>query len=259
MKKLLSLLLAILMALTLGACGNDSNTKQESSTNDSSVIEQNQPGETNVPQKGSKMEQLLKSYWKYRYLASIDGYADGFEVLLYSKTDANGVEVERAYTTIGGTTFTKRIVFDPAKNTLILFGPESTVGELIEFNDKGLSTVQHNGNDVSDKFLYEFEYDAEGYLTAKKLFRNYYTVEYSADKKTCKDIDEKGNVVRVFEFDDNGNRIKQTGMSVHGELTDEIYYDYDSEGRIVKVYTDDEVMRERTFDENDNMLTEKVR
>lgn len=248
MKKILALLLVALLVTSLVACSKTG--KGDNSTDSSGKSTNGSNGEILAPKEDdTKIEELLNSYWHYRYMGVEDRYADGYGALKSSETNEDGVVVKRFYTW-------RSVEYNPAENTLILRslstdGTEEEGSEsIVKFNEKN-QPLSGGGT---------FKYDENGNLIERKSGRITYTYEYSADKKTVTQYNN-GNLRYVYKYDDNGYLIGLTMYDDNGDWSTGIVYENDDQGRRLKTYSADKngnigsTMETRTYDEQGNLAS----
>lgn len=149
-----------------------------------------------------------------------------------------------------------------------------------EYNDADVC-VKRSGYDNRGSLTYETEYDEEGKLQWSKSYDSKGNVTY----EDIYEYDEKGKMIRClytnneypeesnryeYEYDGNGNLLKQTGYSSSDQLTsiyiyeyDEknqqtlsayYYYSYDSQAETIASYSEWEA-NTYTYDEHGNIAT----
>lgn len=244
MKKIIALLLTALMVMSFAACSQNEDAEGFSEVNKSET-----GGEVTLKGDDTKIEELLNSFWKYRYYGFQDRYADGYGALVSSEVNEYGVVVKRIYTW-------KSVSYNPADNTLVIKslssdGIEEGEGTTIVFNEK---------NQPVSGDMYVFNYDEAGVLISRKNYRSEYTYEYSDDMKTKKEY-VGGQLSCVYNYDDNGYLIGLTMYDKYGDRLTEIAYENDAQGRRLKTYSVsktgeiESTTETRTYDENGNLVS----
>ncbi len=251
MKKLLAILLTLALVLSLAACGggNSENYESDEAGENTNVSENSNVNESIMFREDDTMiEKLLNSYWKYNCFGD-DRYAKGFEKVITSETDANGVVVKRVYS---GRYGEKIVIYNPADNTLIINDSVFTFDE----SGKPIRGAFVNDNSYT---TYSYTYDEAGYLIARSIPRYDYTYEYSSDRKTMKIFCE-GELSEELEYDDNGILSLRTVYDRYGDWLTSITYVYDQDGRRFETYSvgkdgeRDSRMEKREYDEKGNLI-----
>ena len=215
MKKILSLLLAILMMLTLAACGNSGSNSEKSPEeivkNDNSTIGKltktwcETMGESN----GFKdVYRAQENFYKFKYT---------------TEEKADGEDIKRVYES-ENKRYKFTVEYDKTENTLTILDVRTNPADINNGNKTNTTVVKFNAENIL--------------VSATKTNEEKSQFEFSPDQW-------------VYEFNEKGKLIKYT--PVNTVFTDDIHtsteYEYDENDRLVKTTTGDTYI-EYVYDEN---------
>ncbi len=252
-KRFLALLLALIMCLSLAACGGDKDSEEEKK--DEEKIEQTEKEQEKKKTPADYYNDALKYLSEnkdneaYKAFVNAEGYSDSAEYLKKFEGFCSK-EITSLKSSPDETLNIRTYEYDEygrvTKSTL----DHKTTGnyEMDEYTyDKAGNVIEHritpstSPNEAPDPVTYRYEYDANNNCI-KESFVEYYT----------------DGTDRVTEFVyDSSNRLvkKYVPSNAYIGYTDSYEYKYDNEGKLVKeIYTDTyfakETIIEYSYNEN---------
>lgn len=274
MKKLISIILALVMVLGLCACGNDGKGGKGDKGNENGKVTVNVLTEVEMTEKSSDGKtNTMKGVVEYDENYNLVGtktYLDGklYYEVTYDKSYDKPL-TQKSYDEDGNITDTDVYTYDANGNCVERISTYEYDGE--EVTTKTVYTYDANGNVLTDKYYRDGELESETrytYTASGAVESESYTWNGQEENRTVYTYDEQDNVltetqyigqevtsIKTYENTYEGGKLKEVNVYQDGELDERTVYDADENEILNANYMDGEVFyRSETTYENGNMV-----
>jgi len=231
MKKLLSILLALAMLLSLVACGNDGDSKDDGDKKDNGSIFGENDNDKDEGKKDDEKKPIVNE----------DGSLNLDEPLVLVKSSVND------------NVYSKFIYDENGKitNELTFHRGEQSNDYVYTYEDMGDGTTRvRKMNMVDGGFGYEYIYDAYGMCVSEK---RYFSSSSDPEKMFS---ESRLEAVREYTYDATGKILSYTYAGKDGVAVELITYSYDENGRFIGVSTTNiesgEILTSDTYTRDEN-------